>query len=343
MFIIAEIGVNHYDIAKKLSISVLDAAKLCVKEAKESGAHAAKFQTYSVDKLVSKISPAYWDLLEEATLTQYELFKKFNMFTKNDWAVLANYCKELDIEFMSTAFDLEAVDMLKGLQNYWKISSSDITNSPLLKKIAQQGGKIILSTGASNIKDIQKAVELISEFNTDIVILHCILNYPTLDENANLNMIHDIKDHFPEYSLGYSDHTKPDKNMIILTTAVLLGATYIEKHFTLDKTIKGNDHYHSMDPNDLKNFKSNLLLLEKCLGKKQKICLESEEISQNQARRSIYTLTSLNKNDILTSENMICKRPYIGGISSWKFEKLIGKKINRNLPDDYQIKKEDFD
>ena len=343
MFIIAEIGVNHYDIAKKLSISVLDAAKLCVKEAKESGANAAKFQTYSADKLVSKVSPAYWDLSEESTPSQYELFKKFNMFTKNDWSLLANYCKELDIEFMSTAFDLDAVDILKGLQNYWKISSSDITNLPLLKKIAQQGGKIILSTGASNIEDIHKAVEIISEFNNDIVILHCILNYPTSDENANLNMIIDIKDHFPEYSLGYSDHTKPDKNMIILTTAVLLGATYIEKHFTLDKSIKGNDHYHSMDPDDLKNFKSNLLLLEKCLGKKQKICLESEKISKDQARRSIYTLTSLNKNDILTKDNIICKRPYVNGISSLEFENLIGKKINKDLPEDYQIKKEDFE
>jgi N-acetylneuraminate synthase len=343
MYIIAEIGMNHYDISKKEGISVFEAAKLCAKNAKIGGADAAKFQTYSAEKIVSKISPAYWDLSEESCDSQFKLFSKFNKFTQQNWIDLSNYCKEIGIDFMSTAFDSQSVDILSGLQKIWKISSSDITNFELLEKIAKQDGKIFLSTGASNIHDIKEAVKLISKHNNDIVIMHCILNYPTPNENANLNMIKDIKNNFSSYEIGYSDHTKPDDNMLITTAAYLLGAKYIEKHFTLDKSIPGNDHYHSMDVNDLKKLRSNLDLLKITLGSDKKICLESEKISQNNARRSIYTKMKLSKGDVLTEENIICKRPYIYGISSNKYFDIIGKKINRDTDDDYQIKLEDIE
>ena len=342
MYIIAEIGVNHYDIAKKYSISILDAAKLCVKEAQMNGAHAAKFQTYSAEKLASKVSPGYWDFKEESTKTQYDLFKKFDMFTKEDWIKLSKYCDDIGIDFMSTAFDLDAIDTLVGLQHYWKISSSDITNYPLIEKISKQGGKILLSTGASNMEDIRNAVNVISKFNNDIVIMHCILNYPTENENANLNMISDIKDNFPSYEIGYSDHTRPDKNMLITTSAYLLGATYIEKHFTLDKTIPGNDHYHSMDSNDLKMLRENFNLVEQILGNKNKKCLDSEVKSQNNARRSLYTSENMKSGDILSDSKLICKRPFNGGICSSKFKEFMGKKINKDLNEDHQIKYDDI-
>ena len=343
MYIIAEIGVNHYDIAKKYSISILDAAKLCVKEAQLNGAHAAKFQTYSAEKLASKVSPGYWDFKEEATRTQYDLFKKFDLFTKENWGSLSKYCEDIGIDFMSTAFDLEDIDTLNGLQKYWKISSSDITNYPLIEKISKQKGKILLSTGASNIEDIQNAVNVISKFNQDIVIMHCILNYPTDNENANLSMIIDIKEKFPSYEIGYSDHTRPDENMLITTSAYLLGAEYIEKHFTLDKTISGNDHYHSMDSNDLKVLRKNLNLVEEILGNKNKICLDSEVKSQNNARRSIYTSENIKNGDILTESNLICKRPFEGGLCASKFKEIIGKKVNKDLNEDHQIKYDDLE
>jgi sialic acid synthase SpsE len=343
MYIIAEIGVNHYDIAKKYSISVFDAAKLCIKEAKEAGANAAKFQTYTAEKIASKISPGYWDFSEESTRSQFDLFKKFKILSQLEWEQLSIYCKNIGIEFMSTAFDLDSVDILQNLQNYWKISSSDITNFPLIEKIAKQKGKILLSTGASSIEDIRNAINVISKYNNDIVIMHCILNYPTPNDNANLNMILDIKKNFPNYELGYSDHTRPDANMLITTTAYLYGAKYIEKHFTLDKSIKGNDHYHSMDPIDLKILKDNYELLQIITGSDKKICIESEKKSQNNARRSIYTACKLNRNDILTETNLICKRPFVGGISSSKFNSLIGKKINKDVDDDYQIQLEDLE
>jgi sialic acid synthase SpsE len=337
MFIIAEIGVNHYDIAKQREITILEAAKLCAFEAKKAGADAAKYQTYKSEKLASKVSPAYWDLNEEKTDSQYKLFKNFDKFTNSDWIELSSYCNKIGIEFMSTAFDLESVDLLIGLQKYWKISSSDITNYPLVEKISKQKGKILLSTGASNINDIKECVNLITKNNKNLVIMHCILNYPTPNKNANLNMITDIKNNFSEYEIGYSDHTRPDKNMVITTAGYLLGAKYIEKHFTLDKTIKGNDHYHSMDPNDLKILRNNSNLLNECMGLKHKVCIPSEKNSQNNARRSIYTTFPLKKNTILTKDNLICKRPYIGGICSTKFNTLLGKKINKSVTDDYQL------
>ena len=343
MYIIAELGVNHYDIAKKYNISIIDAAKLCMKEAKLAGADAIKFQTYKADKLASKISPYYWDINEEPTKTQYELFLKFDSFTKDDWVKIYNYSKEIGIEFLSTAFDLESVDILSDLQNYWKISSSDITNKLLIDKISKQGGKVLLSTGASSIDDIKEAVKIIEKNNKNIVIMHCILNYPTPNNLANINMITNLKEEFPNYEIGYSDHTKPDENMIITTASYLLGANYIEKHFTLDKNIPGNDHYHSMDPTDLKKLRSNFDLLKVVQGSNKKVCLESERLSQDNARRSIYTKIDLKKGDILSKDNMICKRPERNGISSMLIDKLINKKLITDLKEDTQIKYEHFE
>jgi sialic acid synthase SpsE len=342
MFIIAEVGMNHYDHAKINNLTILESAKLFSKIAKENGADAVKFQTYTAEKLVSKLSPAYWDLTKEPTTSQYELFKKFKPLTPNEWQELSEYCKSINIEFMTTVFDLDSVDIIKNLQKIWKISSSDITNFPLIDKISKQGGEILLSTGASDINDIRNAIDLISKNNKNIVIMHCILNYPTKNENANLNMITDIKNNFPDYKIGYSDHTEPDKNMLITTCANLLGAEYIEKHFTLDKTIPGNDHYHSMDPSDLKILSENKILLNQILGIKNKICIPTEIISKNNARRSIYTKVNLNKNDIITENNIICKRPYEGGICATKFNDIIGKRILININEDYQIKSTDL-
>lgn len=336
-YIIAEIGVNYYDIAKQRNISLIEASKLMVKEANNAGADAVKFQSYKADKIASKNSPSYWDLSKESTNNQYDLFKKFDKFGEKEYTEIEEYCKKLNIGFMSTPFDLESVDYLDKLVNIHKISSSDITNFPLIKKIAKTNKKILLSTGASNIGEIGDALQVIyKEGNNkdNVVLLHCVLNYPTLDHNANLNMIKDLKQYGCE--VGYSDHTLPNNDMLALTLATVLGATYIEKHFTLDKTLPGNDHYHAMDPKDLKQFIKKYQQVNRLLGNKNKVCLLSESISRLNARRSVYVTKDLKKGTILKESDLICKRP-AHGICASDFESLIGKKINTDIKEDTAI------
>ena len=334
MYLIAEIGVNFYDISKKYNISPRDACKLMIKEAKDSGANCVKFQSYKADTLTCKDSPAYWDLTKEKTSTQYDLFKKHDGFNEEDFKFLCNYCKEVGIDFLSTPFDVESADYLDKYQKIYKISSSDITNLPLLKMCASKKKPILLSTGASNIDEIKYAVEFLEKNGCPkVIIMHCILNYPTPNDQANLNMIDDIKKHFPSYELGYSDHTLPDDKMLILTSAYLKGANYIEKHFTLDKNLTGNDHYHSADPLDFKKFVENINLLKVVSGSNIKKCITTEEKSRLNARRSIVSKRDINEGQIITEDDIICKRPGTG-LSSIEFYNVIGKKLSKSIKED---------
>ena len=335
MYLIAEIGVNFIDIAKKYDISLIDACKLMIVEAKNSGANCVKFQSYKASTLAAKNSPAYWDLSKEKTTNQYELFKKMDSFNEEDFKYLSDYCSKIQIDFLSTPFDLTSVDYLDKYQNKYKISSSDITNFPLLKRCAEKQKPVLLSTGASNIEEIKTAVDFLEKNGCpNVIIMHCVLNYPTPNNQANLGMINDIKKHFPNYELGYSDHTCPDEKMLILVSAYLQGTNYIEKHFTLDKTIPGNDHYHSADPNDFKKFIENISLLKEIQGNSIKKCSKSEEISRLNARRSIVALSNINTGEFLTESNTICKRPGTG-ISANRYYEIINNKIaNRYIEKD---------
>lgn len=334
-YIIAEIGVNH-------ECSILKAKELILK-AKKSGADAAKFQTYKAELITSKNSPSYWDITKEKTNSQFKLFKKYDHFEEKDYVVLKRYCKSLDIDFASTPFDHNAVDMLDPLVSYYKISSSDITNYPLLKKIASKKKPVLLSTGASSISEIKNAIKLLN-FNKcrDIVVMHCILSYPAKNENANLGMISDLKHKFPKNVIGYSDHTLPDKEMTNMYTAYVLGAKVLEKHFTLNKKSKGNDHYHSMDYIDLKNLKSRIDNANKIIGFKEKKILDIELNSRKFARRSIVVKRDLKKNSIIKKSDIICKRPGTG-ISPIHFAKVLGKKIKKNLSEDHILNWNDLE
>ena len=333
-FLIGEIGVNFYDIAKKENITPMDAAKLMIKEAKNAGIDAVKFQTYKAEKIASRNSPAYWDLDEEPTTSQFELFKKFDSFGSEEYRELAEYCREVGIMFLSTPFDFEAIDFLDDLMDVYKISSSDLTNIPFIKAIALKNKPIILSTGASTLKEIKEAVNAIEEVsNVDIGLMHCVLSYPTKDEDANLLMIKDIKEQFEGYDIGYSDHTKPDDKMLILTTAYLYGANIIEKHFTLDKTLTGNDHYHAMDVEDVKTFNENIELINKIKGKKVKQPLVCESSSRKEARRSIVASKDIKKGEKITKDNITFKRPGTG-ISPSKVDEVIGMNANEDIAED---------
>lgn len=341
-FVIAEIGVNYYEISEKEHISLTEAAKKMIKTAADSGADAVKFQSYKAEKLASVFSPSYWDTSKEVTKSQYELFRKYDTFEEKDYCELSNFSKRNNIVFLSTPFDYEAVDFLDYLLPVFKISSSDITNIPFIRYIAQKQKPIFLSTGASTIPEINEAVRAIEdEGNNKIVLFHCILNYPTLYRDANLNMILNLKKEYPDYFIGYSDHTLPDSSMLVLTTAVLLGAKVIEKHFTLDKTLPGNDHYHAMDPHDLKVFIHNLSFIQEISGQMEKKPLESEMPARMYARRSIVAKRDIPKDTIISEDLIEFKRPGTG-VSPNLVNRVIGKKAKKMLLKDEIIQEIDL-
>ena len=339
-FLIAEIGVNFYDIAEKEEISNMDAAKLMIMEAKKCDVDAVKFQSYKAETIASKNSPPYWDLSEEPTTSQFELFKKFDEFGKEEYRQLADFCKEVGIVFLSTPFDFESVDYLDEFMDVFKISSSDLTNIPFIQYIASKNKPILLSTGASTLNEIKQAVKAIEDVSTvDIALMHCILSYPTDYRDANLLMIKDLAENFPDYEIGYSDHTKPDKNMFVLTTAFNYGADIIEKHFTLDKSLQGNDHYHAMDPEDVMVFKTNIRFLSQINGMKNKQPLICESSARREARRSIILLKDIKKGEEITREMLTFKRPGTG-ISPARIDEVIGKKAAEDICEDTLL---DFD
>ncbi|MEW6614154.1 MAG: N-acetylneuraminate synthase family protein [Thermodesulfobacteriota bacterium] len=324
-FLIAEIGVNHENDIK--------IAKKMIDEAKKAGADAVKFQTYKAEKLAVKNSPAYWDRTKEKTDSQYQLFKKYDKFGEKEFILLADYCKKKGIIFLSTPFDFAAVDFLDRLVPFFKISSSDITNIPFIRYIARKRKPIILSTGAATIAEIDEAVSTIREKGNKVALLHCILDYPTQFENANLNMIKHMKNIYPDLPVGYSDHTVPDDNMLVLTMAFLSGAQIIEKHFTLDKSLPGNDHYHAMDPDDIKIFKNNLDLILTIGGEYYKKPLVCERVSRKNARRSLVANTAIRKGEIITTEMLTMKRPGTG-ISPRFFDQVVGRRADRYIAED---------
>ncbi len=325
-FVVADAGVNHEN--------DINIAKRMIDDVARAGADAIKFQTYKAEKIASRNSPAYWQTGE----TQYEYFRKYDKFGEEDYCELAEHAKEKNVIFMSTPFDLEAVDFLDELVPLFKVSSSDITNIPFIRYIAKKGKPIFLSTGASTIGEINDAVTAIEEEgNKQIVILHCVLSYPTKYEDANLNMLIHLKKVFPNYLIGISDHTLPDKNMLVLTTAVLLGAKVVEKHFTFDKSLEGNDHYHSMDFHDLKTFMENLDLLDKILGEREKKPLETEMPARKYARRSIVAKTDIPRGTKITEDMLDFKRPGTG-IAPKFLELVVGRTAKKDIKNDEIIK-----
>ncbi len=329
-YIIAEIGVNH-----NCNIKI---AKKQIDLAKKGGASAVKFQTYKANLIASKFSPSYWDLNEEKTNSQFKLFSRYDKFDQKDYINLSNYCKKKKIDFITTPFDIDCVGYLKKIVSSFKIASSDITNFPLIKKVAKCNLPMIISTGAANMSEIKETVRFIRKFNSkELIIMHCILSYPTQNKDANLMMIDDLKKKFPNELIGYSDHTKPDKHMLVTKNAFVLGAKVIEKHFTHNKKLRGNDHYHSMDFKDLKNFRKETKRLLSILGMSKKKPVKVEFNSRKYARRSIVLTKSLKKGSKLKHTDLIIKRPGTGILPKF-LNKVIGKKINKILREDHILK-----
>jgi len=327
-YMIAEAGVNHE--------GSMELAKRLIDEAAEGGADAIKFQSYKAETLASKDSPYYWDINKEPTRSQYELFKKYDKFWKKEYEELKKYCDKVGIEFLSTPFDIESARFLNDLMPAFKISSSDITNLQFIEYQCSFNKPILLSTGASYLWEIQEAVEVVEKHGNPLILLHCVLNYPTPNKNAHLGMIQGLKKHFPQHIIGYSDHTLPQE-MEVVYAATLLGAAVIEKHFTFDKTLPGNDHYHAMDKEDLKLFWKKWNFVEELLGSFKVTALPDEEPARKNARRSLVAARNIPKGKVIDEQDLTWKRP-AHGISAKYYYYLIGKKALLDIQEDTILK-----
>jgi N-acetylneuraminate synthase len=313
----------------------MDQAKHLIDLAKQGGADAAKFQSYKADTLASKHSPAYWDTNKEPTQSQHQLFKKYDNFGPDDYIALAEHCRQVGIDFICTPFDDAAIEFLDPLVLFFKVASADLTNIPFLRKVAAKGKPVVLSTGACTLGEIDIAVDTLTHAGCrGIVLLHCILNYPTDNANAHLRMITGLQRAYPDRLVGYSDHTLPDDAMISLVTAHLLGAVVIEKHLTHDKTLPGNDHYHAMDVHDLTRFVALVDRIHTLLGPSaHKAPIATEAISRLNARRSIVLAKDVAAGHRLEAADLTYKRPGTG-VSPLHWDEVLGRTVARALQED---------
>ena len=324
--IIAEAGVNHN--------GSLEMAKQLVDSAKACGADIVKFQTAKLDSLVSKTAHMadYQKKNTGKEESQKDMLKKL-LLSFDEFIELAQYCKEVGIYFLSTPFDIESIHFLNNMQDIWKVPSGEITNYPYLVEIAKTGKKVILSTGMAEMEEIESALRVLEENGTrDITILHCTTEYPAPLKDVNLNVMRTIRETFG-HPVGYSDHTQ---GIEVDLAAVALGATVIEKHFTLDRNLPGPDHKASLEPNELKAMVDGIRKIELALGSYEKIPSEVEIKNRDVARKSIVAKCGITKNDILSEDNITTKRPGTG-ISPMKWNEVIGTRAVRDFEEDELI------
>jgi N,N'-diacetyllegionaminate synthase len=323
VFIIAEAGVNHN--------GCLDRAKQMVKVAAQAGADAVKFQTFTAGALVTKAADkaVYQKKSMEREESQFEMLKKLEL-SPGDHRVLMDTCRSNGIEFLSSPFDLDSIDFLKELGIIkWKIPSGEITNLPYLRKIACFGQKIILSTGMAEIGEIKAALLVFTAANIQldqITVLQCNTEYPTPMQDVNLRAIQTIKEAFPGVKTGYSDHTL---GIEIPIAAIAMGASMIEKHFTLDNRLPGPDHNASVLPAELAQMIGAIRNVEKALGNGIKTPSPSEKKNMAVVRKSIVAASSIVAGELFTRENLTVKRPGTG-ISPMKWDGIIGGKATKN-------------
>jgi len=323
VLIIAEAGVNHNGdivIAKKL----VDAAKKC-------GADIIKFQIYNADDLViPSTSKAFYQKRDDKeNETQYEMLKKLEL-NFDEQKELKKYCDEKNIEFLTSAFDLESLGFIRKMKlKRYKIPSGEITNLPYLRFIGAQKKPLLLSTGMSNIPEIQSAIlELVKAGanKKDITILHCTTEYPAPFEDINLRALKTIRDYF-DLEVGYSDHTL---GLEVSVAAVALGAKVIEKHITLDRNLNGPDHKASLEPDQFYNLVKSIRNISLALGDTKKDITNSEINNLKIVRKSIIAKKDIKKGELFSKDNLCTKRPGTG-ISPMRWDEIIGTTSTRNF------------
>jgi len=322
IFIIAEAGVNHngsIELAKKL----IDAAV-------KAKADAVKFQTFKTELCISKNAQKadYQKQTTNVSESQFDMIKKLELDIEAHKELIA-YCQVKNIMFLSTPFDHESINLLSDLGlDIFKIPSGEITNLPYLRHIGSLGKKVVLSTGMSNLKEVGDALNILINAGTskdNITVLHANTMYPTPMEDVNLNAMLTIQKEFG-VSVGYSDHTL---GIEVDIAAVAMGASVIEKHFTLDKTMDGPDHKASLEPEELKAMVGAIRNIEKALGSSEKKLSPSETINIGVARKSIVASQSIKKGDKLSSKNITTKRPGTG-INPMKWDEIIATSAKKD-------------
>ncbi|EAI5398273.1 N-acetylneuraminate synthase [Campylobacter upsaliensis] len=327
VLIIAEAGVNHngdINLAKKL-----------IEQAAKAGADVVKFQTFKANSCVSVSAKKAKYQLETTAKeeNQLEMIKKLELSYKSHFELM-KHCKKHGIAFLSTPFDLESVEFLRGLDlPYFKIPSGEITNLPYLKAVAKCKKKVLLSTGMANLGEIEAALEILRKNGTkNITLLHCNTEYPTPFEDVNLNALKTLKEAF-KLEVGYSDHTE---GIVASLGAVALGAVVIEKHFTLDKTMEGPDHRASLEFEELKALCKGIRELEKALGSGIKKASKSEAKNKIIARKSLVAKREIQKGEKFSEQNLTTKRPG-SGISAMRYEEYLGKRALKTYKKDELI------
>lgn len=313
--VIAEAGVNHngsIELAKKL----IDVASI-------AGVDYVKFQTFKAEKLVTKSAQkADYQVrnINDGDNSQYAMLKKLEL-SEQDHFELIDYCEQKGVKFLSTAFDLESLEFLTSLVDFWKIPSGEITNYPYLREIGKTKKPVVLSTGMATLSEVEDAINTLKKFGTtNIKLLHCTTEYPAQKNEINLAAMQTM---YTEFGLevGYSDHTI---GIEIPVAAVAMGATIIEKHFTLDRTMEGPDHKASLEPMELKQMVEYIRNVEVAIGNGEKRPSKSETKNITIARKSIVAAKSIKKGELFSEENLTTKRP-ANGISPMQWENVIGK------------------
>ena len=326
VLIIAEAGVNHngdIKIAKKL-----------IEEAKRCGADIVKFQTFNPSKLASKSSEMANYQKENLGIeeSQKAMLSKLAL-TSKEFIQLAEYCSSLDIQFLSTPFEIDSIHFLDNLQSIWKIPSGEMTNYPYLIEIAKTGKDIILSTGMSTIEEIRETVNVLNSNGAgEITLLHCTTEYPTPMKDVNLKAMVTLKNEFG-CKMGYSDHTK---GIEVAIAAVAMGAEVIEKHFTLDKNMDGPDHKASLEPDELMSMVNAIRNIEVAMGNGVKRPADSEKNNIAVARKSIIAAKPIKAGEMLTEENLTTKRPGTG-LNPMRWKEVVGTRAVRDFDEDELI------
>lgn len=326
VYIIAEAGVNHngsFDIACRL----VDAAK-------KAGVDCVKFQTFKSENLVShNASKADYQKATTGDSSQQDMLKQLEL-SYDEFIKLKEYCDKVGISFLSTPFDFESIDFLNTIDMpFWKIPSGEVTNLPYLMALAKTGKPIVMSTGMCEMDEIEAAIKVLKENGaSEIKLLHCNTEYPTPFEDVNLKAMDAMHERFG-VEVGYSDHTK---GIEVPIAAVALGATIIEKHFTLDRNMEGPDHRASLEPEELAAMVSGIRNIEKTIGSGNKTASPSERKNKEIARKSIVAKTGIKKGDIFTEENITVKRPG-NGINPMKWFEVLGRQAVRDFKEDELI------
>lgn len=327
VLIIAEAGVNHN--------GSLEIAKEMVRAAKEAGADIIKFQTANLDALVSRHAEMA-EYQKENTGTegsQRDLLSKL-LLPYEEFLILADYCKEVKISFLSTPFDIESIYFLQTLDcSLWKVPSGEITNYPYLVEIARTGMPVILSTGMCTMDDVRNALDVLGENGAGpVTLLHCTTEYPAAYNDVNLRAMLSLKKEFGR-KVGYSDHTR---GIEVPIAAAAMGACIIEKHFTLSRKMDGPDHKASLEPHELKEMIKAIRNIELAMGNGVKFPTETEKKNQAVARKSIVARCNIKKGEIFTTENITTKRPG-NGISPMKWKDILGRPAIRDFEEDELI------